>query len=136
MLGIDETLTSPTFVTIQEYEGDRGVLFHGDLDRFPSGPDADFLEAFLANRENRWTVVEWGDRIGSSLWVLFPYVYRFRLLWERGGGRKVELTYLGGIGPRGQGETAFERLSESLGAALKAFTGLPESSGQGGPPAP
>ena len=134
MLGIGETLTSPTFVTIQEYEGDRGALFHGDLDRFPSGPDPDFLEAFLSNRENRWTLVEWGERIGTSLWVLFPYVFRVCLSWEDGGGRKVEVTYLGGIGPRLQGETAFERLSGSLGTALKAFMDQTEKMGPGGVP--
>jgi len=61
-LGIDEPVTSPTFMIVHEYEG-RLRLAHVDvyrLDRVQDLYDLGFDELV---DDDRVTVVEWGDRI-------------------------------------------------------------------------
>jgi len=65
-LGVTETITSPTFVLMAEYEG-RLPLFHVDLYRL-----ADAHEAVAGGLlDDRWssgvTLIEWPDRMGRAL---------------------------------------------------------------------
>ena len=64
-LGVQETVTSPTFTIVQEYEG-RVPLAHVDvyrLDRIQELHDFGFEELL----DSRVTVVEWGEAIAAVL---------------------------------------------------------------------
>ena len=65
-LGVRETITSPSFVLMAEYEG-RLPMFHVDLYRLASA--ADVLAGGLL--DDRWvggvTLVEWPDRLGPAI---------------------------------------------------------------------
>ncbi|MHB1285789.1 MAG: tRNA (adenosine(37)-N6)-threonylcarbamoyltransferase complex ATPase subunit type 1 TsaE [Leptospirales bacterium] len=103
-LGVSEVVTSPTFVTLQEYEGTNGSMFHGDLDRLPEGGGADFVEALLASREWSWSLVEWGGKLSPSLWGAFLVVIGLRFSWESEEGRLMTVRCLGGGNGTGEGE--------------------------------
>lgn len=65
-LGVTETVTSPSFILMAEYEG-RLHLFHVDLFRL-----ADAAEAVGGGLlDDRWsdgvTLIEWPDRLGAAL---------------------------------------------------------------------
>ncbi len=65
-LGITDTVSSPTFVLMTEYEG-RLPLFHLDLYRLIDAADA-FAGGLIDERQGEGVVlVEWGERLGSSL---------------------------------------------------------------------
>jgi len=64
-LGVEQTVTSPTFTIVQEYEG-RVPLAHVDvyrLERIQELHDFGFEELL----EERVTVVEWGEAIAAVL---------------------------------------------------------------------
>lgn len=65
-LGVTETVTSPTFILMAEYEG-RLPLFHVDLYRL--GEATEVIDSGLL--DDRWsrgvTLIEWPDRLGSAL---------------------------------------------------------------------
>jgi tRNA threonylcarbamoyladenosine biosynthesis protein TsaE len=65
-LGVSESVTSPTFTLVHEYETSRAMLVHGDLYRLCANPRRMALEvARLGLRERRseqaFVVVEWGE---------------------------------------------------------------------------
>jgi tRNA threonylcarbamoyladenosine biosynthesis protein TsaE len=66
-LGVRETVTSPSFVLMAEYEG-RLAMFHVDLYRLAGAADA--LAGGLLD-DDRWvggvTLVEWPDRLGPAI---------------------------------------------------------------------
>lgn len=64
-LGIDDTINSPSFVLMSEYEG-RLPLFHLDLYRL-DGP-ADALGGGLVDERQAAgvTLVEWAERLGAA----------------------------------------------------------------------
>jgi tRNA threonylcarbamoyladenosine biosynthesis protein TsaE len=65
-LGIRETITSPSFVLMAEYEG-RMPMFHVDLYRLADA--ADVLAGGLL--DDRWvggvTLIEWPERLGEAI---------------------------------------------------------------------
>src|SRR2546426_299707 len=64
-LGITQDVTSPTFTIIHEYRSGRLPLYHVDLYRLDSLPQA--LAAGIEDYLGRdgITVIEWAERIGS-----------------------------------------------------------------------
>jgi tRNA threonylcarbamoyladenosine biosynthesis protein TsaE len=65
-LGVTDTVSSPTFVLMAEYEG-RLPLFHLDLYRLDDAADA-LAGGLLDERQAEGVVlVEWGERLGSAL---------------------------------------------------------------------
>ena len=65
-LGITDTVSSPTFVLMAEYEG-RLPLFHLDLYRLDDAADA-LAGGLLDERQAEGVVlVEWGERLGPAL---------------------------------------------------------------------
>jgi tRNA threonylcarbamoyladenosine biosynthesis protein TsaE len=65
-LGIEDTISSPTFVLMGEYAG-RLPLFHIDLYRLASAADA-LDGGLLDDRQSAGVVlVEWPDRLGEAL---------------------------------------------------------------------
>jgi tRNA threonylcarbamoyladenosine biosynthesis protein TsaE len=65
-LGVTDTITSPSFILMAEYEG-RLPLFHVDLYRL-----ADATEAVAGGLlDDRWsggvTLIEWPDRLGDTI---------------------------------------------------------------------
>ena len=65
-LGVTETVTSPSFILMAEYQG-RLPLFHIDPYRLASAEDA--LEGGLIDERQREgvTIVEWPERLGAAL---------------------------------------------------------------------
>jgi tRNA threonylcarbamoyladenosine biosynthesis protein TsaE len=65
-LGITDTVSSPTFVLMAEYEG-RLRLFHLDLYRIDDAADA-LAGGLLDERQlDGVTLVEWAERLGRAL---------------------------------------------------------------------
>jgi tRNA threonylcarbamoyladenosine biosynthesis protein TsaE len=65
-LGIDATITSPTFILMAEYPG-RIPLFHVDLYRLADAADALAGGVIDDRQADGLTVVEWPDRMGDVL---------------------------------------------------------------------
>jgi len=65
-LGVEGTITSPTFILMAEYEG-RLPLFHVDLYRLADAPDALAGGLLDERRAGGVTLVEWPDRLGEAL---------------------------------------------------------------------
>ncbi|MGH7435068.1 MAG: tRNA (adenosine(37)-N6)-threonylcarbamoyltransferase complex ATPase subunit type 1 TsaE [Polyangiaceae bacterium] len=63
-LGVDSTVTSPTFALVCEYETPRGTLLHADLYRLlGAGLATEVARLGLRERrsEGAMVIVEWGD---------------------------------------------------------------------------
>jgi tRNA threonylcarbamoyladenosine biosynthesis protein TsaE len=65
-LGIDATITSPTFILMAEYPG-RVPLFHVDLYRLADAADALAGGVVDDRQADGLTVVEWPERMGDVL---------------------------------------------------------------------
>jgi tRNA threonylcarbamoyladenosine biosynthesis protein TsaE len=65
-LGVSETITSPSFVLMAEYEG-RLPLFHVDLYRLSDGADALAGGVIDDRQAGGVTLVEWPERMGDLL---------------------------------------------------------------------
>jgi tRNA threonylcarbamoyladenosine biosynthesis protein TsaE len=63
-LGIKESITSPTFTIIKEYEGEL-PLFHMDLYRLDGNIDGLGLEEYFT--KNGVVIIEWADTIKDKL---------------------------------------------------------------------
>ena len=65
-LGVDATITSPSFILMAEYDG-RLPLFHIDLYRLADGTDA-LAGGLIDDRQSAGlTLVEWPERLGDAL---------------------------------------------------------------------
>jgi tRNA threonylcarbamoyladenosine biosynthesis protein TsaE len=65
-LGVTETITSPSFILMAEYEG-RLPLFHVDPYRLTGAADA-LQGGLLDERQSRGvTLIEWPERLGDAL---------------------------------------------------------------------
>lgn len=65
-LGVTETIVSPSFVLMAEYQG-RLPLFHIDLYRLADAADA-FAGGLIDDRQGSGvTLVEWPERMGDAL---------------------------------------------------------------------
>ena len=65
-LGVAETITSPSFILMAEYEG-RLPLFHIDLYRLADATDA-LSGGLIDDRQSGGvTLIEWPDRLGPAL---------------------------------------------------------------------
>jgi tRNA threonylcarbamoyladenosine biosynthesis protein TsaE len=88
-LGITVEVTSPTFTLIHEYSGGRLALFHIDLYRLDSVPQAlavgieDYLNGAGV------TVIEWAERIAP---LLPPHTIRIRMESVSETTRRIEVT--------------------------------------------
>ncbi len=65
-LEIEEEVTSPTYTLISEYEG-RLPLHHMDLYRIGSVSEFEMLGASELMYDKGVSVIEWSDRVSSSL---------------------------------------------------------------------
>jgi len=65
-LGIEDTISSPTFVLMGEYAG-RLPLFHVDLYRLASADDVREGGLFDDRQSAGVVLVEWPDRLGNAL---------------------------------------------------------------------
>jgi tRNA threonylcarbamoyladenosine biosynthesis protein TsaE len=64
-LGIEETVTSPTFVLVRPYRGGRLLLWHADAYRIGTKEAADLGLEDIA--EDGVLVIEWADRVKAAL---------------------------------------------------------------------
>lgn len=66
-LGIQQDVTSPTFTLIHEYSGGRLPLFHADLYRLDSAPQAQAIGIEDYLNGSGVTVIEWAEKIATLL---------------------------------------------------------------------
>ena len=99
-LGIDEPVTSPTFVIARTYRGPAGELNHVDAYRLGSALELDDLDL---DTEGAITVVEWGIDAGERLGA-----DRLEIRIERDGDDDVRVVTLVGIGDRWNAATIAE----------------------------
>ena len=64
-LGITESIQSPTFTIVREYEEGRLPLYHFDVYRIGDDPDSIDLDDFLYG--DGVTIIEWGELLDESL---------------------------------------------------------------------
>jgi len=65
-LGVAQTITSPSFILMAEYEG-RLPLFHIDLYRLAGGAVA-ISDGLIDERQSEGvTLIEWADRLGPAM---------------------------------------------------------------------
>lgn len=90
-LGIEEEVTSPTFILVEEYHG-RMDLYHFDVYRIDDSEELYFIGFDEYLSKEAVVVIEWANRIEEilpkeRLDIVIEYV--------QDGGRKVNLTALG-----------------------------------------
>jgi tRNA threonylcarbamoyladenosine biosynthesis protein TsaE len=66
-VGITEEVTSPTFALVNQYEGERGTVYHLDLYRLHGPGDLTNLGWDDIVNSQSIVIVEWPDRAGSRL---------------------------------------------------------------------
>lgn len=64
-LGINETITSPTFTIVKEYEEGELPLYHMDVYRLENGEDNIGITDYFT--KGGVTIIEWSDLIEASL---------------------------------------------------------------------
>lgn len=83
-------ITSPTFTLINEYKGERGILFHLDIYRLAKSSDlADIGADEIIASARGISVVEWADKVLSAM---SPETVFIRLKQEREGSRLLEIS--------------------------------------------
>ena len=66
-LGIDETITSPTFCLISEYSGKKLDLYHMDVYRLEGAEDFENLGTDELLYGNGVSIIEWSEKVQSEL---------------------------------------------------------------------
>ena len=87
-LGIAVEVTSPTFTLIHEYGGGRLALYHIDLYRIDSLPQALAIGIEDYLNGTGVTVIEWAERIAS---LLPPHTTRIRIESLGENTRRIEV---------------------------------------------
>ena len=91
-LGVTETVISPTFKLVSEYEGDKLWLFH--IDAYRMNGSQDFLniggEKYLVPL-NGVTIIEWADII-SPLLPKNTININFNRIQNNPDGRKIKIS--------------------------------------------
>lgn len=86
-LGVDDTITSPTFCLVSEYSG-RLPLFHIDAYRLDSAEDFQGLGADDMLYGDGVSIIEWSEKVRSEL-PRKTITLRLELLSD--GGREITL---------------------------------------------
>ncbi|MFO7299273.1 MAG: tRNA (adenosine(37)-N6)-threonylcarbamoyltransferase complex ATPase subunit type 1 TsaE [Actinomycetes bacterium] len=90
-LGVEEPVTSPTFILMRQYRGGFIPLYHVDVYRLGSLNEFDDLEVVELARDGV-LVVEWGDAVESEL----PADHlRIEIEAQEDGSRKITLIPVG-----------------------------------------
>ena len=67
LLGSEDTVTSPTFALVNEYEGDEGLIYHFDFYRIESEDEAFDLGTEDYFDSGALCFIEWPERIENLL---------------------------------------------------------------------
>jgi tRNA threonylcarbamoyladenosine biosynthesis protein TsaE len=87
-LGIDEDITSPTFLIVKEYTSGRLPLYHFDLYRFDTISQLDSFDIDEYLFGNGVCVIEWAEKIEHML----PSEHmRIEIQWNKGNRRQINL---------------------------------------------
>jgi tRNA threonylcarbamoyladenosine biosynthesis protein TsaE len=92
-LGVTETVTSPTYTIIHEYEG-RLPFYHIDAYRLSGDGDFESLGAEDLLYGEGVTVIEWSERVPLSI---PPDAWEIELSLLEDGGRKIRISAAGAV---------------------------------------
>ena len=101
-LGVSETVTSPTFTLVHEYQASKLVVCHADLYRLERTGELIDLGLDEARRSGAVLVVEWGDLAGDAFMDALVIAFahdgeesRHVSVTARGSAWETRLTRLG-----------------------------------------
>ena len=66
-MGLDDSVTSPTFALVNEYRGDKLTLYHFDMYRINSEEDLESTGFYDYPFEDNVAAVEWSENIAEFL---------------------------------------------------------------------
>lgn len=66
-LGVDDTVSSPTFSLVNEYEGHNSIIYHFDFYRINSEDEAYAIGFEEYEYNGDYLFIEWGERISNLL---------------------------------------------------------------------
>ncbi|MFH1097196.1 MAG: tRNA (adenosine(37)-N6)-threonylcarbamoyltransferase complex ATPase subunit type 1 TsaE [Candidatus Desantisbacteria bacterium] len=92
-LGIEEDITSPTFLIVKEYLDGRLPLYHFDLYRLDNFSQSGFLDIDEYLFGNGVCIIEWAERMED---ILPPNHLRIEIQWDKGNQRQINLIPKGG----------------------------------------
>ncbi|MBP5359714.1 MAG: tRNA (adenosine(37)-N6)-threonylcarbamoyltransferase complex ATPase subunit type 1 TsaE [Treponema sp.] len=87
-LGVDETITSPTFCLISEYAGNKMPLYHMDVYRLDGAEDFLNLGVEELLYGQGVCIIEWSEKVRS---VLPSRTITLSISTEADGSRKIEI---------------------------------------------
>lgn len=66
-LGVQDTVSSPTFSLVNEYEGDNSIIYHFDFYRIKDEEEAYAMGFEEYEYNGDYLFIEWGERISNLL---------------------------------------------------------------------
>lgn len=87
-LGVKDTVSSPTFSLVNEYEGDNNIIYHFDFYRIEDEDEAYAIGFEEYEYNGDYLFIEWGERIPN---VLPEEIHNINISIEENGLRTVSI---------------------------------------------
>lgn len=85
-LGVTDTVSSPTFSLVNEYEGDNSIIYHFDFYRIENEDEAYAIGFEEYEYNGDYLFIEWGERIPN---LLPEEIHQINLSIEENGLRTL-----------------------------------------------
>jgi tRNA threonylcarbamoyladenosine biosynthesis protein TsaE len=91
-LGVEDTVTSPTYNLIQEYSCTAGIIYHMDLYRLKDPQELEFLGLIDLWSHQSLFLIEWPERGGDFLQPPSHTIELKPTIGDSAAGREILLT--------------------------------------------